>query len=170
MGPPLPLPSPCNTLNCATIKPRRTPHMTAKYEQDFYTWVNEQAALVRAGRFDEADIENIAEELESLGRSEARELRSRYQTLLLHLLKWRYQPNLQGPSWKSTIRREREVEIPRHLKENPGLKSRWQELFAEAYRGARLDAVGETGLPDGTFPRDCPFTLDEAMDPDFWPG
>ena len=62
----------------------------AQYERDFYTWANEQAALIRAGKFDQADIENIAEELETLGRSEARELKSRYRVLLLHLLKWRY--------------------------------------------------------------------------------
>ena len=151
----------------------------AQYERDFYTWANEQAALIRAGKFDQADIENIAEELETLGRSEARELKSRYHVLLLHLLKWRYlttkssglsgEPNLQTSSWKATIRREREVEIPEHLDENPGLKPRQQELFEAAYRSARIDAVGETGLPEATFPKDCPFTLDEAMRGDFWP-
>ena len=141
----------------------------AQYERDFYTWANEQAALIRAGKFDQADIENIAEELETLGRSEARELKSLYRVLLLHLLKWRYQPNLQSSSWKATIRRKREVEIPEHLGENPGLKPRQQELFEAAYRSARIDAVGETGLPEATFPKDCPFTLDEAMRGDFWP-
>ena len=139
------------------------------YEADFYTWANEQAALIRAGKFDQIDIENIAEELETLGRSEARELKSRYRVLLAHLLKWVCQPNQRSRSWRHTINRERKVEIPDHLAENPGLKARQHELFEAAYRGAREDAIGETGLPDILFPEDCPFTLEEAMDPNFWP-
>jgi Domain of unknown function DUF29 len=114
---------------------------TSKYETDFYTWANEQAALVRAGRFNEVDIENIAEELETLGRSEARELKSHYRTLLLHLLKWRYQADERSWSWETTIKRERGREIPDHMKENPGLKPRRQELFEAAYALARGDAV-----------------------------
>ena len=142
---------------------------TSKYETGFYTWANEQAALVRAGRFDEVDIENIAEELETLGRSEARELKSRYRTLLLHLLKWRYQADKRSWSWETTIKRKRGREIPDHMKENSGLKPRQQELFEAAYALARGDVADETGLPDATFPADRPFTLDEAMDPGFWP-
>jgi hypothetical protein len=143
--------------------------MTAKYEQDFYTWANEQAALVRAGRFDQVDAGNIAEELETLGRSEARELKSRYRTLLLHLLKWRYQPDKRSHSWSVTIDRERGTDIPEHLADNPGLRPRQRELFEAAYRLARADASRETGLPENAFPIDCPFTPDEAMNTGFWP-
>jgi hypothetical protein len=139
------------------------------YERDFYTWANEQAALIRAGKFDRIDIENIAEELETLGRSEARELESRYAVLLAHLLKWRYQPRLRGPSWRRSITRERTKEIPKHLAANPGLRARQQKLFEDAYQTARDKAIDETFLPESTFPTNCPFTMDEAMDPSFWP-
>ena len=74
------------------------------YERDFYAWANEQAALLRAGKLDSADIENIAEEIESMGRSEKRELINRLAVLLLHLLKWRFQPGLRGNSWRATYR------------------------------------------------------------------
>lgn len=140
------------------------------YEKDFYTWANQQAALIRAGLFDQADRENIAEELEALSRSEAKELKNRYRLLLAHLLKWRYQPNHRSASWANTINRERLVEIPDHIMANPGLKSKKDDLFREAYRLARFDAIGETGLSDTIFPPDCPFTIDEAMDTKFWPN
>jgi hypothetical protein len=142
---------------------------TELYEKDFYTWANEQAAHIRAGNFDQVDRENIAEELEALGRSEAKELKSRYRLLLTHLLKWHYQPNFRSASWVNTINRERLAEIPDHLLANPGLKSKKDDLFREAYRLARYDAISETGLADSLFPPDSPFTLDEAMDPSFWP-
>ena len=61
------------------------------YDQDFYAWANEQAALLRAGKLDQTDIENIAEEIESMGRSEKRELVNRPCVLLTHPLKWGYQ-------------------------------------------------------------------------------
>ena len=69
------------------------------YDQDFYAWTNEQAALLRAGRLSEADVEHIAEEIENMGKSEKRELVSRLRVLLLHLLKWQYQPTRRGKSW-----------------------------------------------------------------------
>jgi hypothetical protein len=77
--------------------------MGSAYEKDFYAWANEQAALLRSGKLAEADIEHIAEEIESMGRTEKRELVARLTVLLLHLLKWRYQPNLQGAFWRATI-------------------------------------------------------------------
>ena len=78
------------------------------YDTDFYAWANEQAALLRAGRLSEADIENIAEEIESMGRSERSELVNRLTVLLVHLLKWRYQPGLRGRSWRLTIEEQRD--------------------------------------------------------------
>jgi hypothetical protein len=111
----------------------------ATYEGDFYGWALEQAAHLRAGRLDQLDSENIAEELDGLARSEARELRSRYAVLLAHLLKWRFEPERRSVSWSATIRRERR-EIAEHLAENPGLKPRRAELFAKAYLTARDNA------------------------------
>jgi hypothetical protein len=141
----------------------------ASYEEDGYSWALEQAALLRAGRLDELDIENIAEEIESLGKSFANELRSRYGTLVMHLLKWQFQPQQRSNGWIATIRRER-IAIGKHLRDNPGLKPRREGLLADSYDEARLGAVAETNLSDDTFPTACPYTLDQVTDPDFWPG
>jgi hypothetical protein len=138
------------------------------YDTDFYAWANEQAALLRAGRLSEADIENIAEEIESMGRSEKRELISRLTVLFTHLLKWRYQQGLGGRSWSITIEQRRR-RVARHLTDNPSLKSRLDEAMADAYQDARIEAERETHLPRSTFPPASPFTFEEAMNPDFWP-
>ena len=138
------------------------------YDTDFYAWANEQAALLRAGRLSDADVENIAEEIESMGRSERRELVSRLAVLLTHLLKWRFQPELRGRSWTLTIEQQR-IQLDRHLGENPSLKSQIQSAMRDAYQDARVEAERETHLPRSTFPKDCPFTFDDAMNPDFWP-
>lgn len=138
------------------------------YESDFYAWANEQAALLRAGKLNAADIENIAEEIESMGRSEKRELVSRLTVLLMHLLKWQYQPLLQGPSWRTTIRIQRSRIID-HLADNPSLKSQISEAMIRAYREARMEAAAETGLKEITFPAACPWSFDRVMDEDFWP-
>ncbi|HUB15892.1 MAG TPA: DUF29 domain-containing protein [Acetobacteraceae bacterium] len=136
------------------------------YDQDFYAWANEQAALLRAGRFGEIDVENVAEEIESMGRSQKSELVNRLAVLLTHLLKWRYQPGFRSKSWRLTIAEQR-FQIERHLRDNPSLKSHLAEPIADGYRLARLKAERETGLE--SFPDACPFSFDEAMDDGFWP-
>jgi hypothetical protein len=141
---------------------------TSIYEDDFYAWTTRQADLLRAGNFSEADLPNIIEEIETLGRSELRELISRLRVLLLHLLKWQYQPNLQGPSWRGTIVTQR-GEIIEHLAESPSLKSRLPEATERAYRLARAGAAAETGLLQAAFPIECPWSFDEMMREDFWP-
>lgn len=138
------------------------------YDRDFYTWCMRQAELVRARRLDEIDVENIGEELESLGKELASKLESAYRVLLLHLLKWRFQEKRRTRSWRISIGRER-LNVPRVLRKNPGLKPHRAELFAEAYADARKEAALEIGLPLGTFPVDCPFTIDQALDEEFWP-
>jgi Domain of unknown function DUF29 len=138
------------------------------YEQDFYAWANEQAALLRAGKLDSADIENIAEEIESMGRSEKRELVNRLAVLLLHLLKWRYQPSFRSNSWRLTIKEQR-YRLRRHMNDNPSLKSQLGDAMLDAYSLARIGAERETGLAVETFPESCPFTFDQAMAEDFLP-
>lgn len=139
------------------------------YEQDFYAWANEQAALLRSGLFSTADIENIAEEIESMGKAEKRELASRLAVLLLHLLKWRYQPERRGTSWEATIRVQRR-DLAVHLKDNPSLKSKVPEAVEQAYGNALIEAASETGLPEVTFPVECPWTFEQMMDAAFWPN
>jgi hypothetical protein len=138
------------------------------YERDFYAWANEQAALLRAGKLDSADIENIAEEIESMGRSEKRELINRLAVLLLHLLKWRYQPSLRGNSWRLTIKEQR-YRLRRHMSDNPSLKSHLDEALLDAYGLALIRAERETGFTVETFPEACPFTFEQAMSEDFLP-
>ena len=141
---------------------------TATYDQDLYTWALEQAALLRARKFDQIDLEHIIEEIEDMSKSEKRALESFLETLLMHLLKWQYQPAYQGRSWKFTIIEQRK-RIHKHLKENPGLKSKLVEVIESAYEYAVSGAVRETGLAPELFPENCPWTFEIFMDETFWP-
>ena len=138
------------------------------YNRDFYAWAQEQAALLRAGRLSEADVANIAEEIESMGRSEKRELVSRLTVLLTHLLKWHGQPDRRGRSWRLTIATQR-IQLADHLADNPSLKPMLPEALAHGYRVALLDAQRETGLDEGAFPVACPWTAGQVMDDGFLP-
>ncbi|PWR17725.1 DUF29 domain-containing protein [Zavarzinia compransoris] len=138
------------------------------YERDFYAWAHEQAALLRAGRLSDADIENIAEEIESMGKGEKRELLSRLTVLLAHLLKWRHQPERRSTSWRLTIRIQRR-DIADHLGDNPSLKALLPAAIARVYDSARLSAAAETDLPLPAFPETCPWSLDHILSEDFWP-
>ena len=131
------------------------------YETDFYTWTQRQAEHLRAGRLSDADLENIAEEIDSLGKSYAAALRSAYRLVALHLLKLLFQPGKATKSWRITIGRER-LNIAELLKDHPGLKPRREELFQDAYETARRLAAIETGLSGERFPKDAPFTIDEV--------
>jgi uncharacterized protein DUF29 len=158
-------------MDAARGKPYLSP-MPAKsplYDRDFYAWSREQAELLRAGKLAQADIEHIAEEIDSMGRTEKRELISRLSVLLLHLLKWRYQPEKRGPSWEASIHVQR-YDIEDHLDDNPSLKPLLPQALASAYRRASLEAVAETGLPGATFPEACPWTVEQVLDGGFWPG
>lgn len=137
----------------------------SNYEKDFYKWSMDQAELLRSGKLTDADIENIAEEIESMGRSEKRELISRLTVLLIHLLKWDHQPSRRSKSWLFTILEQRR-KIQRHMKDNPSLKSKLDEILMDAYFYARLKAIIETGLDEHVFPEECTYTYDEAMEKD----
>lgn len=145
--------------------------MTAKelYDRDFFRWTRLNADLLRSGRFTEADIDHIAEEIEDMGKSQRRALESRLEVLLAHLLKWQFQPGGRGSSWESTIRIQRE-KIAKLLRDMPSLRSALGEELPDAYRTAVLAAVGETGLPRNTFPAACPFSLQQVLDEEFFPA
>ncbi|MER2266362.1 DUF29 domain-containing protein [Methylobacterium oxalidis] len=140
----------------------RTPHHGASYEADFYTWTQEQAARLRAGALDGLDAENLAEEIESLGRSEFNSLVGAYRVVLLHMLKMDHQPERRTRSWAISIAAQR-AEAADVLADNPGLKRRLDEIVVRAYRGARLEAARETSLPLARFPEACPYTRDEML-------
>jgi len=145
--------------------------MTAKttlYDRDFYAWSREQAELLRAGELGRADLEHIAEEIESMGKTEKRELVSRLTVLLLHLLKWQFQPDGQGNSWRLSIANARD-EIIDLLDDNPSLRSQSDGLVRKAYIYAHRKAAIETGLAEEAFPAQCPWPFELATDSDFWP-
>jgi hypothetical protein len=138
------------------------------YDQDFYAWTTEQAGLLRAGRLSEADVEHIAEEIESMGKREKRELVNPLQVVLVHLLRWRIQPSHQTASWKSSIINTRD-ELDDHLRDSPSLKSHIAGAMEVAYRRAVIDAMIETGVGNPTFPQSCPWSFEQLINPDFYP-
>jgi hypothetical protein len=145
------------------------PRNAAAYDEDFYAWTLEQARLLRAGEFSQLDIDNIAEELESIGRSDKREVDSRLEVLLMHLLKWQVQVKFRSPGWSGTIREKRR-RIAKLVRESPSLRPVIPQLISEAYVEGREKAARETGLLETTFPAECPFTLEQILAEDFLPG
>jgi hypothetical protein len=141
---------------------------SALYDRDFYAWSKQQAELLRAGELQQADIEHIAEEIESMGKTEKRELISRLTVLLLHLLKWRFQPAMRAASWEASVKVQRNRLID-HLDDNPSLKPLAPSALAAAYRDAVLEAAAETGLLGSTFPESCPWTFEQVLSSEFWP-
>ena len=138
------------------------------YDLDFFEWAVRNAGLLRAGRFDEADIERIAEELEDMGKRDRRELLSRLQVLLAHLLQWRLQPERRSPSWEETIDTQR-VEIADLLQDMPSLRNALPGALPQIYLHAARRALKETQLPRSALPNTCPLTLDQILDAEFLP-
>ena len=128
--------------------------MSDLYETDFCARANKQAGLLCSGHVSSAGILNIAEEIESMGRSERNRLTDRLAVLLTHLLTWQFQPNLRGNSWRLTIREQRR-RASRVLGQNPSLRDKLPAILAEAYGDALLAAERETGLAEATFPATC---------------
>ncbi len=139
------------------------------YDTDFYAWALAQAEGLRAGRLADIDIEHIAEELETLGRAEKRELESRLIVLLVHLLKWVHQSERRGRSWRLTIQEQRQ-RVQHVLRDNPSLKAVQDEVLVDAYGIAVLRAAKQTGKDTVDFPPVCPWTLDRVLDDGFWPA
>lgn len=142
--------------------------MNPKYEEDFYGWAINTAQLLRNRRMSELDFENIIEEIEALGRSEKHQLINRLALIIAHLLKWQYQPTLRSHSWVYTIREQR-TQAKIHLADNPSLKNKLEEVLINAYEIAISKAAKDTSLDKNDFPVECPYTLDECLNNDFYP-
>jgi hypothetical protein len=132
------------------------------YEQDYYQWTIEQAKLLRAGALSQLDIENLIVEVESMGKSQKKELLSRLAVLLVHLLKWDHQQERRGKSWLRTIAIQR-TELAILMIDNPSLKHELITSVHKSYPLARRQAATETGLPESSFPETCPYTIDLIM-------
>jgi Domain of unknown function DUF29 len=139
------------------------------YETDFYAWTQQQAKAIRAKDVAALDTEHLAEEVEDLGRAVRKGIGSQLERLLLHLLKWQYDPATDPRRlWRLSIRHARR-EIADDLAENRSLHNHPAERLSLAYRRARLDAADETGLNLETFPEVCPWTIEQILDEDFLP-
>lgn len=143
--------------------------MHPQYEEDIHAWAITSASLLRKGKINEVDMNRIAEEIEALGRSTKRELRSRLGILIAHLMKWEYQPEIRSKSWKGTIVRQR-IDIQDILEENPSLQSQIDESISRSYKHALAILEEETPLNLKSLPKDCPYTFIQLMDKEFFPS
>src|SRR5262245_15035216 len=135
----------------------------ARYDRDLYSWALEQAALLRAGRVDQADALNIAEELDDVGNEQYDKLESALRIILLHLLKWDHQPERRSRSWHASIAVQRK-HVAKVLRKNPGLKPLIDEALTEAYDVARIEAAAQTSRDEDTFPPECPYSFADIID------
>jgi len=146
------------------------------YENDFHAWIQHQIHLLKVGKTSELDIENLIEELKDMGRSNVRELESRFIILIAHLLKWQFQLNqlqtqwqkFEGQSWRKTIIEQRS-QISYLLEDMPSLNRMLQNTVIKTYPKAVRFAVDETNLPESTFPEHCPYTVTQLLDKQFYP-
>lgn len=134
----------------------------SSYDKDFYKWTKTQSEFLKKGELKKLDIGNLIEEIESLGRSEKRTLKSHLEILLMHMLKVKFQPENHTKSWNLSIKNSK-FKAKTVLKENPSLKPKLSEILKEAYFAARLDAALETGLDEKKFPKECPWKIEEIL-------
>ena len=138
------------------------------YDQDFYVWTMEQADLLRRRKPDWMDWNNVAEELESMGKRDRREIINRLEKLLMHLAKWQWQPEKRSQSWSQTIKEQRK-QIALVLKDSPSLDNFMRYSLPETWTSAIGEAAEETGLPLSTIPDTCPWNIDAQILADWWP-
>jgi len=142
--------------------------MSTLYDRDFYAWTQEQAILLQKHNWEQIDLANLIEEIQTLGRQERKELRNRLGVLLGHLLKWQFQPQRRSNSWVATIKEQRRRIIDL-LEESPSLQSYLEEALQVGYADGIDLAVQETNLPYETFPTFSPYTLEQALDAEYLP-
>jgi hypothetical protein len=140
--------------------------MSTLYDTDFYAWTQEQAALLRDHAWDALDLEHLIEEMESLGISDYRAIRSAVYQVLVHLLKWRYQPGRRSPRWRASLVEHRN-RLERDL--TPTLGRELPAMVVAEYPRACRKASAQTGLSLNTFPGTCPWTVKQILDHDFYP-
>jgi hypothetical protein len=138
------------------------------YDQDFYAWAMHNAELLRRGKFSEIDAENIAEELESMGKRDKRQLINRSVVLLIHLLKWEFQPEKRSRSWKSSIVEQRR-RILQLLEDSPSLDQELDTKLDYVYREAIKQVIIETGMKTTLFPQKCPYSKEQILSDVFYP-
>ncbi len=141
----------------------------ALYEADYFAWIQQQTLLLQAQQWNDIDLPNLIEELESLGKQQRQEMLSCLSILLAHLLKWEYQSHKRSRSWLATIRVQRR-DLLRLIQDSPSLKPYLEDAILSAYVNAKDLAMGETDLPSATFPESCPYRWSQITDTQFYPG
>jgi hypothetical protein len=145
-----------------------TNNLRQLYEEDFVLWISQTAELLREGKLDALDIPNLLEEVEAMGKSEKNALISNLVVVLMHLLKYQYQPKKRTNSWLSSIREHRR-RLKKALQTSPSLKNYLQDNLAETYDDSRDIAAIETGLDLDIFPKDCPYSVEQILNPGYLP-
>ncbi|MFZ4675276.1 MAG: DUF29 domain-containing protein [Nodosilinea sp.] len=138
------------------------------YGTDYVSWLEATAAALKCQDYGSIDWGNVIEEIEDMGRRERQSLKSNLVVLLLHLLKWQFQPDQQSNSWKASIVEHRQ-RLQDSLEESPSLKPYLKTILPRAYGNAVERAAAETGLAEATFPQACPYTISQMMAKDFLP-
>jgi Domain of unknown function DUF29 len=146
--------------------------LTPLYERDYYSWAREQARALREHRLDDVDWENLAEEVDDLAGRHADALEGHCETLIEHLLKLAYEPRSLKRNnlrlWQASVRNARH-KIQLLLKRNPGLRTRTDELFNDAWPVGRNDALAKLDLDDDAIPEAPCFTFQQAAAEEFPP-
>jgi len=138
------------------------------YEEDYYLWIETTVNQLREGRLAEVDLANLSEELEDMGKSQKHAIKSNLRVVLMHLLKYKYQPDKRSNSWKYTITEHR-IRLEDDFSDSPSLKRYFSEIFDKSYQKARKLAADETGLPLEIFPSESPFTPEQTLNSDYLP-
>ena len=143
--------------------------MASNYDTDFSHWTQETAQLLREKRWDEIDLVHLIDEVEALGKSERRAISSQLERILIHLLKWEYQPQRRTDSWLDSINDGR-IQIHKTIQDNPSLKTFPATRLTEDYEDACRYAAKQTALDIKTFPSTCPYTIEQILDDAWLPG
>lgn len=151
-----------------------TPQLDAKavaalYDTDLYAWANINAELLRQGKYEQIDVGHLIEEIEDMVKSEFRAMESHLQNVLMHLLKWQFQPMLQSGNWRASIDNAR-VALQKLLRDNPSFKPKLGQTMVDEYPYARKNASYETGLALTTFPFACPYAMEQVLAEDWLPS
>lgn len=139
------------------------------YKQDYVLWLEKTAQLLRERQLSQLDLPNLLEEIEDMGRSENRAVESNLEVLLIHLLKYQYQPQNRSNSWRYTIFEHRD-RLQKAFRDSPSLKSYFEQIYPDCYATARIKAAIETELSIETFPLESPFSVAAIQNPDYLPG
>ena len=132
------------------------------YEQDFVAWIDEQGQALKARQVAALDWDNLVEEIESMGRSQRNELKSRLRVLLMHLIKWHWQREKRSTSWQLTIKEQR-LSLRDLFEMSPSLRPSLPVLLPKAWQDAYSSAALETGLKESIFPEVCPWSVEDVL-------